>query len=98
MKIFYTLISLLIAFTVTADDNKPYDHEGIVTSQTDNPQEIEVSNQIYDVNLQTRLHGSILGGELGPILRDGDEVGFNIELRENKHYITDIWALDNDDD
>ncbi|WP_273149897.1 hypothetical protein [Methylophaga thiooxydans] len=98
MKTFYILISLLMTFSVTAADNTPYEHEGIVTAQTDNPQEIEISNQVYDVNLQTTLHGSILGGELGPILRTGDEVGFNIELRDNKHYITDIWALENDDD
>lgn len=97
MKTFYILISLLMTFSVTAADNMPYEHEGIVTAQG-GPQEVEISNQPYHVDLKTHIHGITMGGELGPSFRIGAEVGFNFELREDNHYITDIWTLDNDDD
>jgi len=97
MKHISIIASLMAICSVSIADNLSYEHEGVVTAQA-SPQEIEISNQTYHVDLQSNIHGITMGGELGPIMRIGSEVGFNFELREDNHYITDIWTLDNDDD
>lgn len=98
MKSVISVICLLFMMTVQAEEAVPYQHTGIITAVPEQNGTVVISNQVYLIDMNTRVHGPVPGGELGPTPIIGSEVGFNLQLRDNTHYITDLWALDNDDD
>lgn len=93
------IITLCLSFSglVLADSSR-YDHEGIVTAEPDSADNVVISHQPYKVDVNTRLHGMIPGNEFGPAPRVGAKLGFNIEVRDDTLYITDLWPLDDEDD
>lgn len=95
MKMFFLIIHLIFSPFIIAD-NIAYNHEGVVTGTPADIQEIEISNQVYRVNLKTQVHGFAKGGELGPEFNLGDKLGFNILIQDDTHYITDIWPIYDD--
>ena len=98
MKRTISVFGLLLASSLQAQESLPYEHTGVITSAPEQSGTIVISNQTYDVDLNTQIHGLMPGGELGPTPVIGSEIGFNMQLRDETHYVTEIWPLDNNDD
>lgn len=98
MKTILFVISLLVSLGLQAEQVRHYQHSGIITAAPEKNGTVIISNQAYQVDPDTRIHGGFPNDEYGPTPRVGSEVGFNLQLREDTHYITDIWSLDNDND
>lgn len=96
-KILYASL-LLCSTTLHAQENGNFQHKGVITAVPEESGTIVISNQTYTVDLNTQIHGMMPGGELGPTPTIGSEVGFNIQLRDDIHYISDLWPLEDDDD
>jgi hypothetical protein len=88
------ILGLMIASSAAAE---PYQHEGVITEEPEAGNTIIISNQTYHIDSETRVHGIIAGNELGPQPQLGSKVGFNLDLRDETHYITDIWPLENNE-
>lgn len=86
-------ILLLLLSTSAMARDLPYQNQGVVTAKSDNVNQVTILNQTYEIDRMTNLHGPVMGGELGPSLSIGDRIGFNMRLRDDTPYITDIWML-----
>lgn len=91
------LISNLIAFLFIAGVNaaEPFVYTGVVKAQSGNASSILINSQQYSVNSDTVVHGLSMQGELGPMIRVGQKIGYNLELNDPElPYISEIWFLE----
>lgn len=90
------LISNLIAFLFITGVNatESFVYTGVVNAQPRNASSIVVNSQQYSVNSDTVVHGISMHGELGPMIRVGQRIGYNVEQKDVKNpYISEIWLL-----
>jgi hypothetical protein len=90
------LISNLIAFLFIAGVSaaEPFVYTGVVKAQSGNASSILINSQQYSVDSDTVIHGLSMEGELGPMIRVGQKIGYNIEQNGSASpYISEIWFL-----
>ena len=87
------LIALLFVTSINAAE--PFVYTGLVQVQADDASSLLINSQQYSVDLNTVVHGISMQGELGPMISQGQRIGYNIEQNNTESpYISEIWFLE----
>lgn len=94
MKIIYGLIGLILSFSISAAT--PYVQTGTVSTYVPRTGMTIINNTQYQVNANTICRQVIRRGELGPILSEGQSIGFNFKKELGQvPQISEVWILSN---